>query len=68
MILLLLLADTIDQSRAFQSPPAKAVVRIERATTASRDSWSQRPIPERREVKRVDESGRKIVLRLIEHQ
>jgi hypothetical protein len=68
MFWLLFLADTATQSLTNEPPPAKAVVRIERATAVSRESWSRAAPPERREIRRIDEQGRPIILRLIEHQ
>jgi hypothetical protein len=47
---------------------ATASVRIERAAPVTAQHWSQAPIASRREVERTDENGRKIIVRLIEHQ
>lgn len=69
MLWLLFLADLVDQSLA---PPrqesAKVTVRIERASTVTEETWSRTGNYERREVHRVGEDGRPVVLRLIEHQ
>jgi hypothetical protein len=47
---------------------ARAVVRIERSAKVDPESWMQTPAAQRREVRRIDEQGRRIILRLIEFQ
>ena len=70
MLLLVLCAKLADQSPEPQPRPAKALVRIERASAASEEAWSRLRAEgyERREVRRVDDFGRPILLRLVEHQ
>jgi hypothetical protein len=70
MLLLLLCANLASQSPEPQQRPAQALVRIERASTATEAAWSRSRAEgyQRREVHRVDEFGRPILLRLIEHQ
>jgi hypothetical protein len=68
MLLLLLLADLVDQSPAPPERPAQALVRIERSTMATHMKWTHPDGDQRREVHRIDENGKPIVLRLIEHQ
>ena len=54
-----------------RSPPnsaAKAVVRIERSIQAHADDWSRKSDVQRREVRRIDERGRPVLLRIVEHQ
>ena len=49
---------------------AQAFVKIERASIAAEVNWSETKTDgnRRREVYRVDEYGRRILLRLIEHE
>lgn len=68
MLLLLILVDLVDQSPETSQPPAQAFVRIERASMGTQAKWEQIDGGQRREVRRIDENGRPIVLRLIEHQ
>jgi hypothetical protein len=68
MLWLLLLVDLVDQPPAPPQQPAQAFVRIERASAGTQMKWEQNDGDQRREVHRIDENGRRIVLRLIEHQ
>ena len=68
MLWLLLLADLVEQPPAPRQQSAKVTVRIERASTVTEETWLRTGNHERREVHRVGEDGRPVVLRLIEHQ
>jgi len=68
MLWLLLLADLVEQPPAPQQQSAEVTVRIERASTVTEETWSRTGNYERREVHRIGEDGRPILLRLIEHQ
>jgi hypothetical protein len=71
MLVLALLAGSasaVPQPSGPATPPASATVRIERAVSITERHWNQAPIASRREVERTDEKGRKIIVRLIEHQ
>lgn len=46
---------------------ATATVRIERAQPVTAEEWSRLPTIVRRELRRVDESGKPIIIRVIEH-
>ena len=47
---------------------ATTTVRIERSVSITERQWSEAPVESRREVELTDENGRKIIVRLIEHQ
>jgi hypothetical protein len=71
MLVLALLAGAASAASQPAAPAARAAtatVRIERAGSITADHWSKAPITSRREVVRTDENGRKITVRLIEHQ
>ena len=50
------------------SAAAVATVRIERASEIRAETWSRAPANRRRDLDRTDDSGRKIVVRVIEHE
>ena len=68
MLWLLLLADLVEQPPTPRQQSAKVTVRIERASTVTEETWSRTDNYERREVHRIGEDGRAILLRLVEHQ
>lgn len=67
MITLLALAEMIAATAApTQVRQATATVRIERPARVTPETWHRASTAERREVLRRDESGRAILLRLID--
>ena len=59
-------------ARPAKEPPAKATIRIERPARASKDLWEREPTmhsdPHRRELRKIDDEGRIIVIRTIEFE
>lgn len=76
MIMLLFLAGSAaaaaQQSRTPATTAASATVsasvRLERALPVSAEQWHAMPQSSRRELQRTDEAGRKLLIRVIEHQ
>ena len=66
MLALLLLASAAPQTPR-PPAPAKATVRIERAVEMRARDWGKPTSAQQREVRRTDEQGRPILLRLVEH-
>ena len=68
MLLLLFLAETVSRPPVQSATPASTSVRIHRSVRASEDQWNMTPPENRRELRRKDENGRMLIMRVIEHQ
>lgn len=67
MLVLILVAQTAAPPAKPQAP-ATATVRIERSIEVRSKTWIEAPSRQRREIRKADEFGRPVVLRLIEFQ
>ena len=65
---LVALAATIAEPEIVFTQPAKAVVRIHKAATASAEDWNKARPSDKRETTIRGEQGEPVVIRLIEHQ
>jgi hypothetical protein len=68
LLALLVLAQGAQPAPAPSMAQAKVTLRIQRAARASENDWREAPPASRRESERKDETGRTIVIRVIEHQ
>ncbi|HJR82823.1 MAG TPA: hypothetical protein VJ775_02745 [Sphingomicrobium sp.] len=65
---LLVLAQGAQPATVARPDQARVTLRIRQAAPASEREWRKAPPASRREIERKDESGRTIVIRVIEHQ
>ena len=67
MLPLLLFTEAVARPAVRPDRPATALVRIERGVRATAEQWRQTPQAQRRELRRRDDLGRLIVIRVIEN-
>ena len=68
LLALLVLAQGAQPAPAPSVTQARVTLRIQRAARASENDWRKAAPASRREIERKDETGRTIVIRVIEHQ